>query len=134
MKNFIIANWFKLALLALLIVGLVIFGFYFIQKNKLESERVNQEMVIREVQETKKLITEEKENLISTCISDAYVELKTLQGNYDAIKFKNCAESNCNIDFWDKAKKEALSTYEQEWVPQCKLGNRVFIHYEPYKF
>lgn len=71
---------------------------------------------------------------INKCITDAYVELKTLQANYEWLGRGFCVKSpdfcSESIASTNKAKDEAFTTYQQEWVPQCKLGNRVFMHYE----
>lgn len=71
-----------------------------------------------------------EDNFINKCITDAYTELKTLQWNYGVISAKFCTNGNCDTEYWNKAKDEAFTTYKEEWIPQCKLGNRVFIHYE----
>ncbi|MEK7515614.1 MAG: hypothetical protein AAB555_01605 [Patescibacteria group bacterium] len=77
------------------------------------------------------------EAAINKCITDAYSEMKTLQGNYEALGIAFCVKNpdySCGADSrasTEKAKMEAFATYQNEWVPQCKLGKRVFIHYEP---
>lgn len=101
-----------------------------IEKNKLDAQRVAKENLER--QQKEKL-----DNFINKCITDAYTELKTLQANYDWSRNKQCSNNPdfCSsiFDYWNKAKDEALTTYKEEWVSQCKLGNRVFLDYELYK-
>lgn len=115
--NWLNSNWFKIALLALLVCAFL----YWVGDVELRKE---QEAF--------------KQAAIDSCISDAYNEMKTLQGNYeDALDYTCFVVKNqplCAIgrDQLDENKKEAFREYEEEWLPQCKLGNRVFRDYKPF--
>lgn len=102
-----------------------------IEKNKLVAEKSAKEALVA----GQKAIADKQKATFDTwvnqCISDAYTELKTLQGNRDYAKWQLCAKGNCDVDYWNKIKESDFTTYQNEWVPQCKLGNKVFIHYEP---
>lgn len=102
-----------------------------LEKSKLEQANIKQAQVDLEQQQKTKT-----QSSIDKCITDAYTELKTLQWNYGVISAQFCAKdaSACDVAYWDKAKDDAFKTYQNEWIPQCKLGNRVFIHYEPMSF
>ncbi len=157
MNTFIKNNWFKLIIaLGVVLIGVSVFYYFvilssqkearisekaqaeLIEKNKLETEKSSQEAEKssqemlnaqqKEIADQKKIATD---NWINKCVTDAYSELKTLQWNYDYTNRMFCSKGNCDFDYWDKAKTKAFQTYQNEWVPQCKLGNRVFIHYEP---
>ena len=132
--------------IAILLSSLILGGFFYatqvnkqgsIEKQqqiesqaKIEIEKIKTEQIQKEISEKEK-----SDALINKCITDAYSELKTLQANYDWVNRDNCLNNSklCDPDYWNKAKDEAFTTYKEEWVPQCKLGNRVFIHYEYYK-
>jgi len=101
------------------------------EKNKLEAQKAAKEALAKQQKEN-------WDNFVNKCLTDAYTELKTLQDGTDAIGRAFCtaalkAGASCSdrIDFAEKTKKEEYATYMNEWVPQCKLGNRVFPHYEP---
>lgn len=139
MKKFIKENWFNLGILVIATLTLASYSFYLTEKNNLEEKKFfsqtleNQQKQLNEV-----LVQEQKsteEGAVNECIKDAYTELKTLQSNFDVNTNMFCIK---NIEFcseWragnDKSKADAFTRYKEEWVPQCKLGNRVFIHYEP---
>lgn len=139
MKKFIKENWFKLSILAVATFALTSYSFYLTEKNNLEEQKFfNQTLENQQKQQKAVLVQEQKsilEDTVNKCITDAYAELKTLQESYDTSSRIFCAK---NIEFcseWragnDKSKADAFTRYKEEWVPQCKLGNRVFIHYEP---
>lgn len=119
-------NWMKISLLVLALALVVILGLYLngknvIEKERLEKERIDQEMKIS------------MDNAINSCVTDAYTELKTLQGNLKSTSLWLCTNNKalCDFKYWEGEIDKAYDKYEKEWVPQCKLGNRVFIHYEP---
>ena len=73
---------------------------------------------------------------VDKCITDAYAELKTREDNLDRLYLHSCSISltstGCDSGWVSNTKKDWLATYQNEWVTQCKLGNRVFNHTEPF--
>jgi len=157
MNTFIKDNWFKIVI-AVVVVFIGISAFYYfvilasqketriaekarsdlIEKNRLVEEKATQEAekdAQAELEAQQKAIEDKKKTdfnaWVNKCITDAYAELKTLQGNQLELAKIGCANGNCDMTFWNKAQDESFQEYQNEWVPQCKLGNRVFIHYEP---
>ena len=148
----------KLSLPAtILIASIILGGFYYAsqiskqnsiekqQQIELQAKRDQENVVTLEVQQKQEqadLQQQQNANAqasINKCITDAYAELKTLQFNYERTYYTLCSKNSdyCSAssrDYWDKAKDEAFTTYKEEWVPQCKLGKRVFIHYEPISY
>lgn len=101
-----------------------------LQKNKLEAQKATKEALAKQQKEN-------RDRFVNKCVTDAYTELKTLQWNTDVSRSMFCsAHPDCNLipDDTDKNKAEAFRVYQEEWVPQCKLGNRVFLDYEPYSY
>jgi hypothetical protein len=98
-------------------------------KNEAKSEADNA-AASKEEQQT------EADTTINSCITDAYSELQTLKDNLDRMYLNSCSISitttGCDSAWVQKTEKEWFTKYQNEWVPQCKLGNRVFIHTEPY--
>jgi ferredoxin-like protein FixX len=106
------------------------------EKEALEKlERVQQEELEKEEAAEEQRKEEQFARIVNNCITDAYTELKTLQWNIDYAKNLDCSNNpaycTSGIEFWNGEKDKAFIKYRDEWVPQCKLGNRVFIHYEP---
>lgn len=151
----IIENLNKLSLPAtILIASIVLGGFYFASQisKQLSIEKQQQielqvkkdvalEGVLEKEQEQEQAIIQAQEESatsasVNKCVTDAYAELKTLQNNFFEVYREVCTENpsspNCSSEWLEKGKRDAFTRYENEWVPQCKLGNRVFTHYEPY--
>lgn len=150
MKNFIKQSWFKLVIAGIVIlIGISVF-YYFVILSAQKESRIKQQTEIdlmrknaEEIEQKAKEETEAQKakqdawftDWVKQCITDAYNELKTLQNNYDVAELTSCAEFHrCFSELTEKAKNEAFKTYQEEWVPQCRLGNRVFIDYEPMKY
>ena len=144
----------KLSLPAtILIASIILGGFYYAsqisKQNSIEKQqqielqaKIDQEnaatLEAQQKQEQADLQQQQNTNAqasINKCITDAYAELKTLQWNFEANSIIFCSKNIQDCKQWresnDKAKTDAFTTYQNEWVPQCKLGKRVFIHYEP---
>ena len=144
----------KLSLPATIVIASIIFGgfYYASQVNKSNSIEKQQQIELQAKKDQENVATLEaqqkqeqadllqKQNAdiqasVNKCITDAYVELKTLQGNFDANTNMFCSKNIQYCSQWregnEKAKAEAFITYQNEWIPQCKLGKRVFLHYEP---
>lgn len=105
-----------------------------VEKNKLEEQKTAKEALAKQQKES-------WDNFVNKCMTDAYAELKTLQWNYDVITSKFCLKlqdigTSCDTMNAKNGedKDRAFVTYKEAWVPQCRLGNRVFIHYEPMKY
>lgn len=106
-----------------------------VEFDSIKESQINQEELINQKKienDLSEIIESETEKKINQCITDAYIELKTLQENNNITRRALCLKNNCDLDFWEKANKKAFDVYQNEWVPQCKLGNRVFIDYTPY--
>lgn len=146
----------KLSLPATIVIAsIVLGGFYYAsqisKQNSIEKQQQIELQAKRDQENTATLEAQQKQEQadllqqqnasaqasINKCITDAYAELKTLQSNFDMNTIDFCSRNIQGCNQWregnDKAKAEAFTTYQQEWVPQCKLGKRVFIHYEQYK-
>jgi len=112
-KRFIKENWFRLGILFVFIILIIISCIYLLNENRTKQD---------------------KQELVNSCIKDAYEEMKTLQANYDSMNMVFCMNSKTycseSMENNEKYKKEAFETYENEWMPQCKLGNRVFPDYK----
>jgi len=161
MNAFIKDNWFKLVLaLVVVLIGISAFYYFVIlssqkeariqQQAQIELDRENQTELEKSIKdseaEQQKILEDNQKALedkqkastaswINQCITDAYSEMKTLQWNEDKLKMISCSSNpqfcSDTIEFWNNAKAESFTKYQNEWVPQCKLGNRVFIHTEP---
>lgn len=123
----------KLSLpLTIVVASVVLGGFYFATQISKQASVEKQQNL--ELEEKREAAT--KQASVDQCISDAYTELKTLQGNLEVAYLEACSKSTssvgCNADWVDETKKDWFTRYEKEWIPQCKLGNRVFIDYEHY--
>lgn len=111
------------------------------KQQQLKLEQTQQEQLIeqeaREQAEIERQQEARAESWVNDCVTDAYNELKTLQNNFQLMEYAYCPDSpfpdSCR-DTHEKAREDAFITYEKEWVPQCKLGNRVFLDYEPYSY
>ena len=150
-------NWFQLIIVTAILIGGVGVGYNFgivqpqldrdyleMQQDEMElrdqiqvdkKNKEEQATLIRQQKEEEEAVTAQlREEWVNSCISDAYVELKTLQNTYDAMNLSWCVKNTSTCDYsrkqTDTAKKEAFQTYQNEWVPQCELGNRVFIDYD----
>lgn len=139
MKKFLTENWFNLGILAIAVFAILSYSSFLKEKNDLEEKKFLSEALENQQKQQQEIVghvqKSNQEDLINKCITDAYVELKTLQGGYDSLRSISCSKNpdycSNSIDYWNDAKSKAFTTYKEEWVPQCKLGNRVFIHYEP---
>ncbi|MBI2024962.1 MAG: hypothetical protein HYT03_02675 [Candidatus Harrisonbacteria bacterium] len=109
------------------------------QQTKIEQEK-QERLIEREAKEQAEIERQQEaraESWVNNCITDAYNELKTLQNNFTLMRMAYCTDSpfptSCR-ETYEEAEADAFKTYEREWVPQCKLGNRVFLDYEPYSY
>lgn len=133
-KQFIKENWFKLGILLVLAIMALSVSIYLVGKNNIEQEKIEQDKKGQFESDLKLLQKVQSQESIDNCIKDAYTELKTLQGNFDSGTIVFCLNNKTGCSTWregnEKSKKEAFERYENEWVPQCKLGNRVFLDYK----
>ncbi len=133
----IIENLNNLSLPAVILIASVILGgSYFATQVSKQTSIEKQQQIELQAKKEKESEADSVNTAINECVTDAFSELKTLQDSYGRLGIDFCIKSPsyCNQAMInaEKSKKEAQATYESEWVPQCKLGNRVFIHYEPY--